>query len=228
MKRYNATPWANPAQAMPEGAEWEQSQPARPADLVADLVVPIGQALFTGALVAGLVVFVVARTDYSGDLLTLGSGLFLGIAVFAWLLLLVDTRRLLWAIERLTGADLDGDGQAGNPAKQTLGVEVKEGRRTWFVDAAWLDLDDDNLLTFALGVHNGRGLTEGEWGKDRWAFPKGINQFRAVRGKLLEVGLLAKVNPSAENSTVKPTAAGRAFFRRLVEHSSAHTHERGA
>jgi hypothetical protein len=105
MKRYNSTPWAKPTQRVPEVAELETSTPARPADLVADLVVPLGQAMITGALLGG--VFVLALDElvpsFDGDLLKVWGMATLGISALAWVLLLADTRRLLWAIGRLTG-----------------------------------------------------------------------------------------------------------------------------
>ena len=78
MKRYNTT--------APLPAEVETSTPARPADLVADLLVPFFQAAVTGGLLAGLVVFGVAQTNYNGDLFKLWSGLALGISTVAWLI----------------------------------------------------------------------------------------------------------------------------------------------
>jgi hypothetical protein len=51
--------------------------------------------------------------DVNGSLLMPWLGLTL--AIVAWLLLLLDTRRLLWSIERLASVDLDGDQQARCP-----------------------------------------------------------------------------------------------------------------
>ena len=133
MKRYGTTaPWARPAQDLPqEVAEIETSQPARPADLVADLVVPFGQAMITGALLAGLFVVLLAEVvpDFDGDLLKVWAMIALGIAALAWLLLLVDTRRLLWAIEKLTGRDLDNDNQVGKPTERVVIVNAAKAQQ---------------------------------------------------------------------------------------------------
>jgi hypothetical protein len=122
-----ATPWAQPVQqpaAIPPGVEAETSTPARPAGFVSDVLVPLVQALITGALLAGVVVFAVARTDYDGDLLGLWGILALTISSVAWLVLLGQTRRLLWVLERVTGADLDGDGVKGKPQERVVIVNA--------------------------------------------------------------------------------------------------------
>jgi hypothetical protein len=229
-KRFGGlTPWAEPVpRAVPEGMELESSTPARPADVIADLVVPLGQAAVTGALLAGLVVFLVweLAPHLDGDPVKVWAGLALGISAVAWLLLLADTRRLLWALERVTGRDLDRDGTAGPPGKRTLEVEVKEGNRRRIIGADWLGMDDDRLILLAAHLVRGGSLAEGALGKSSAIFPAGINDFRKVRGKLIEAGLIAQVNPDAPSQGHEVTPAGRAVFRRLVEEARTHAHTR--
>jgi hypothetical protein len=228
MKRLNSTkPWERPAEQ--PAPEVITETPARPASFTSDVVVPAAQAGITGALVGGLVLFLLGEIapDLSVDRIKLYGAVTLAVAAIAWLLLLLDTRKLLWGIERLTGLDINRDGEKGDPAKRRLEVQVKEGSTTRFIDTAWLGIDDDRLVLFAAGLVRGRGLTEGDWGKDRAVFPKGINDFRAFRGKLVTAGLIEKVNPDAENSTYRPTAAGRAFFRRVAEYAHTRTHTNG-
>jgi hypothetical protein len=104
---------------------------------VADLLVPIGQALVTGALLAGLLVFVLSElvAGVDGDLLKMWAGAGLAISTVAWLLLLVDTRRLLWAVERVTGLDIDGDQQVGKPGERLVILNAGQARQ----EAAQLD-----------------------------------------------------------------------------------------
>lgn len=91
--------------------------PVRVAGLVPDVVVPLAQALLTGALLAALVVFLLGELapNFDGNRWAVWFALALAITAAAWLLLLSDTRRLLWGIEVLTGQDLDGDAQIGRP-----------------------------------------------------------------------------------------------------------------
>ena len=230
MKRYQgAVRWApaSSSQVATTPAEVERAEATRAAGFTSDVVVPLVQSLVTGALIGGLALVMLEELlpTFGGDPLKVWIGVTLGVAAASWLLLLRDTRRLLWGIERLIGLDLDRDQEVGKPSKRTLEVEVKDGRTTRLVDADWLGIDDDRLILFAAGIMRGRGLTEGEWGKDTAVFPRGINSFRAVRGKLLEAGLIAPVNPDAPNLSYRVTPAGRAVFRRLAECAHAHTHE---
>lgn len=228
MKKFDATQTLT-GPANQGGADLQMETPARAPGFVSDLVVPFGQALTTGALVSGLVAFAASRTEYDGDLLALWFGLALGIGTVAWVLLLVDTRKLLRQIERLTGLDLDGDGTAGDPAvKRQLEVHVKEGNHTRIIESDWLEIDDERLIIFAAGILRGRGLTEAEWGKEKAVFPSGINAWRAFRSRLLDAGLIAWVDPNKPNLGYQVTASGRAFFRRVAElgeYSHTHTHE---
>lgn len=120
MRQYRtATPWS---MTPPTGPELARTEPARAASLAADLLVPLGQAAVTGALGAGLVVFVISELapGWSGSGLKAWAGLALAISAVAWWVLLGQTRRLLWAAERLTGWDLDRDGATGRPGPERL------------------------------------------------------------------------------------------------------------
>jgi len=228
------TPWARGqggAAADPtRGADLEMMTPTRPAGFVSDWLVPVLQALTTGGLLAGLIIFLMGELTPSWEVnrLKVWFALALAISCCVWVALLVDTRRLLRQIEKLTGLDLDGDGIAGDPTKRRLEVHVQDGGYTRIVEADWLGIDDDRLIAFSVGMANGRGLTEATWGKERAIFPEGINSFRAFRSKLEEAGLIAMVNPKAPNLGYEVTASGRAYFRRIAElgeYSHTHTQE---
>lgn len=134
-QRYNETaPWAPvtvPTTAIPPGATLQRDQPARPAGIVADVLVPMLQAGITGGLLASVVVITIgAVADLDGGvLLQAWAGLALAVCAVVWSLLLADTRRLLWAAERLTGRDLNNDGMTGKPAERLVVVNAdKSGR----------------------------------------------------------------------------------------------------
>lgn len=233
MKRYGATTWPRPTappEVLPPGAELTSETPSRPASLHADLLVPMAQAAVTGGLLAGIIVMGLAELapDLPINPVKAWGAAALVIASVAWLLLLTDTRRLLWAVERLVNADIDQDGQAGPPERRTLRVEVTNGQTMQFIDADLLEIGDDRLLLFAAGVTGGRGLTEGDWGGDRAAFPEGMNQWRSFRGRLLDAGLIRYKNPKVASLGYELTPAGRAVFGRLAQHSHTHTHGGGA
>lgn len=197
--------------------------PVRTPSIAGDLVVPLGQALISGALLAGLVVFVVFELapDAKVNRWSVWFGLALAVAAGAWVWLLKDSRDSLWQVEKYLNMDLDNDKKIGNP-KRTIDIDVKTdgGKRHRILGADDLGIDDEHLILFARGLVNGRKLTEGEWNKDN-AFPEGRDQFKRVRAKLLEAGLIEAVNPNVQNSTYRLTPAGRAVMRRLANETAA-------
>lgn len=129
MKRYNAVAWKEERGTIPPGTQVETAVPARVASFTADLVVPLGQAVVTGAFVAGLATFAADRLGYDGDLVVWFLGWALAVSGLAWVVLLREHRRLLWVLERATGADLDRNGHVGKPAERVVIVNAGSGQR---------------------------------------------------------------------------------------------------
>ena len=127
MNRFDrGTTWGQPAAQRPD---IEVESPARGAGLVADWLVPFLQAMTSGALFGGFVALVVAQTNYRGNLGALFLGVTLFVAALAWLVLLRDSRRLLWSLERLTGWDLDRDQQVGKPEERLVFLNAGQGQQ---------------------------------------------------------------------------------------------------
>ncbi len=114
-----AIPWPS-ERAIPPGAELHRAIPARPPSVGADVGVPFLQSLVTGGLLGGVVSFIAKRSGWDGSGLALWVGLTLAIAAVSWIILLADTRRLLWAAERWTGLDLNRDGTRGKPGERVV------------------------------------------------------------------------------------------------------------
>jgi hypothetical protein len=128
MKRFDGVqPWVDPRQ-LSAGAELETAQPARSPDLVGDLVVPVGQSVVTGGLLAGGVVVLAALAGWDGEWWRLWAGVAVVVASGAWVLLLMDTRSLLRKLETWTGVDLDRDGQVGEPAERLVFVDRQKAK----------------------------------------------------------------------------------------------------
>ena len=219
--RYNRTWVGTSPEVIPENTEQERREP-RGASFVSDVAVPVCQSVFTGLLCGAVVAFVVGRTSWRGDV----GSVFVGVALFSgllsWLALLGQTRRLLWGVEKLVRRDLDHDGTVGRPQEvETLEVEVRSGNHTRVIPVGWLGLGDDKLRLLASDLARGRSLSEADLGQDKTLFSRGINQFREVRSKLVQAGLVQLVNESAPNLGYTLTPAGRAVFDRL---SSGNTH----
>jgi hypothetical protein len=204
-----ATMWPAP------GIEQQTVVPARPASVIADVLVPLLQATITGALLAG--VFVLLTGEMVPRLDVDPLKLALGIAGVSWVVLLLDHRKLLWAIERLTHLDLDGDGTEGEPAPQrhVLSVTVQQGSRTRLIDTDDLGCTEQQMVTFSRAIVGGQSLAEAAWGDVFGSRPRYV----VFRARLVDAGLLAPVNPAAPAQGFRATQAGAAVFRRVVEYA---------
>ncbi len=195
------------AAAWPAGATWERRAPVRKADLAADVLTPAAQSAIT-ALVGAV----------AGGLLTrdlAGAGLGAAITFSAtWLTLLKAHRAALWAVERVTGADLDGDGAVGRPsasepAPATVRVELKEEKRNaerW----RWLDLpvSDEKLTRVARAV-----LEQGvAFSRRGLADVLTQNEYEKLAAAMLAGGLLVDLPGNKRELT----AAGRALLRQMT------------
>lgn len=181
MRRYDtAENW--PAEQA--GADLSMSTPVRPAGFVSDLVVPFGQSLITGALLAGLVTFIVGQTDYAGRLTPLWFGLMLAIGTLSWLALLVDTRKLLRTIEKLSGLDLDRDGSVGKPQERIITVNAPAAR----LEAAEAAQQREQAETACELAEFVARLPAIGTDARTWEKRIGRDQYQAFRGVLLEMG----------------------------------------
>jgi len=191
--------------AIPSGASWERRQPSGKAELIGDVLVPMLQATVTGivgAMVGGLV---------GGHLgaAAIGGAVSFGLS---WLVLLVDHRAALWAIETVAGQDIDGDQVVGNPDPEpvsTVRVELAQrhpgGQRLRFVD---LPIDDDKLSDVALAVlRNGSPFS-----RDGLSSVLSQTEYRRLSGAMVEAGLLHDLPGNRRELS----ASGRALLRRLV------------
>ena len=163
--------WATQAQGraqLPADVdEIERISPSRQPSLESDVLVPAAWSLITGAMVA-LVLAVLLVVNASPLWPALAFGMLATVGAWLWKSSVIHG--LLQAVEIITNRDIDGDGQIGNQepaAPRTIEVHLRDGAgHTRIVSAGWLEMDDDNLLAFAAAVARGRGLAEGDVGKE--------------------------------------------------------------
>jgi len=181
--------------------------PSRQPAVQADVAVPLLQALASGAMAGLALIAPTVGWHWRWYVPLLGASL---ITAGAWLLLLLDHRHLLWTVERWTGRDLDGDGQAGPPPKpQTVRVEVadKPSRGHARTRLAELPVSEEALTDVAIAVlRQGRGFSRGGL-KHVLSDPS----YRQLRRSMLEAGLVR-----AEGKQTELTAAGRAYLRHYL------------
>ena len=109
------------------------------------------------------------------------------------------------------------------PPQPTLRIELAEGNRTQYID---LGLTEDQLYMLATDLLRGRSLSEGDLGQDRMISPRGINQYRDLRAKLEQAGLVRMVNPEAPSQGYTMTRPGRAVMEYIVDQIDAHARAR--
>ena len=192
------------ARSLPAGASWERREPTRTAEIAGDVAVPLAQSGVT-AIVGGLVGLLVAGPVAGA----VSTGLAFGVS---WLVLLVDHRKALWSVEKITGVDLDGDGHAGDPnahEPQRVRVEIVEnnGRqaRIQYLDLP-LDLDKLTDVAHAL-LEEGASLS-------RRSLSDVITQteYNNLGPALVNAGL-ARDLPGNRREL---TGAGRSMLRELI------------
>lgn len=162
------TPWQPPTTATANGPgrylEAERKSPFRPQNAESDFLVPLLQALGTGAFItagAGWLAWL-----YRGFTWEMAVTVGLISAGGFWLITVPANRKLLWQIESIINSDLDNDGDIGEPPTVSLEVTQKsEGAN--FKKMFRFDLPagvtEKDFLDFARGATQGRGLAESAW-----------------------------------------------------------------
>jgi len=193
------------AGSLPAGATWERREPSRTAEMSGDVLVPLAQSGVT-AVVGGVVGLLVAGPVAAG----VAGGLAFGAS---WLLLLADHRRALWMVEKISGVDLDNDGQVGDPGQaKRVRVEVVEnnGRqaRILYVDLPDSVNDIDTLTDVARAL-----LVDGaNLSRDGLSSVLSQPQYNALAPALVDAGLAVRLRGNRRELS----AAGRAMFRELL------------
>lgn len=189
----------------------QESERAHLFTPAAGVLLPLGQAAATGAM-AGLAAWIFAALLRSPAAWRWGVGVFAGVLLLAWLLLLWRWLGLTAPLERLTGLDLDQDGYIGPPP--TIRVEVQNGRHTTIAELPYAD----RLADFARGVLAGSPISERTWSGAGALFSQ--SEFRQVRDIFLARGWFRWSNPDAPQQGIELSPAGRAALRALAEHDT--------
>jgi hypothetical protein len=203
--------------ALPVGATYQRRRPVRDPHVESDVATPILQALFSG--VVGAVSFgaVAGLADWPKPLLISATG-GAGVVAVTWFWLLRQHRALLWEVEELAGADLDGDGVVGEPETRRVDVRPEPNRTMVEVTERQpnnvrmrfgeIPLGRTDLEAVARAVlvqrenFSRRGLSE----------ILSQEEYAAFYAAMTKAGLLAHIGNANEL-----TAAGRAFLRQYLD-----------
>lgn len=184
------------------------------------LILPLAQAALRALAVAVAVgaVVVVVRSYQSPLAWMLGAfGVTLGVGV--WISLSAwdnYVARMLWAVERQMGADLDGDGAVGEPAP-IIRVEVVRpssgGMGTRRIDE--LPATAQQMGILARGLLGDRPFSEREWASGA-SRVFGQTQWARLTEAMLKAGLVGWIDPDAHQQGLELTDAGWALMEQLA------------
>jgi len=196
---------------------YQQEPSKRPITMETDAWLPAMQ----GVLVGGAWALVVGLVTLAGVITIKGPwwvvpfamvGVFAGVFAMQLTSTIRERRELLWKREEFE----DGDGSVGRPERQTLTVELVTrhlgGQRIQVVD---LGIEPTQAAALAKGLMAGQSFSESAWTGAGAVFSK--KEFRALRGELLERGLVEWRNAAAPAQGVVLTRPGRAVMKRLAE-----------
>jgi len=196
--------------ALPAGAEYERRRPVRDPAIESDVITPVLQSVMSGAVGAILAGAGAVLLDASKPwaVAALGGA---GVLGLTWYVLLREHRGLLWEIERVTGADIDGDGAVGAPEAKTTRVEVTERTnghtRMRFVDVPLSDAELESVARAVL-VQRERFSRRGLSGV------LSQSQYADVYDAMLGGGLL---RDRSDGRGVELSPSGRAFLGQYLD-----------
>lgn len=202
------------APALPAGYTAERQSPAFLPTKEANVIVPLLESLITGAFVGVCTVAGVTYVQRSFlDGLAWGGISLLAASFFQWIRLTGSYRNLLWRLETVTGLDVDGSGEVGQPEplpQPTVRVEVLEGH-TWKFEN--LPGDNDSLYSFSRDVVNGvrtfseRGAADNGYG---------VENFRKLRDLFVDRGWATWNHPNRKQQGVSLTRGGNWLIREIA------------
>ena len=126
----------------------------------------------------------------------------------------------LTSFERMTGIDIDGDGQIGKPVKEPEVVRIQidevtaDGhiRQNRFAN---LPISNDKLTVIARGLLGGRSFSEREWSGAGKILSS--NEFRTLRTEMIKRGLLEVANDKDQRQGYVLTRTGRAVMTKFSQ-----------
>ena len=183
----------------------------------AGAVLPFLQASITGAILGSLAL-ILAYTWRARDPWTWG-GL---VAVLAWAITWLQLQRhwfTLTNLEKLTGLDLDGNGEIGNEPQRPAEIRIKLSEINdgghYHETVYPLPATLEQMQALAEGLTQGLPFSERTWtGSGR---PFSVNEFRALRSEMIKRGLLILASDKDPRQGYSLTKPGRACMRGFMQ-----------
>jgi hypothetical protein len=209
---------AGTVEPLPGWSEVTFETPGRSPHPVADVVVPLLQAVVSGCLAGGGVALGVAKlTDV--DPVLAGGVSALAVTGLVWSTLLADSRRLLRRVETWVRQDLDGDGKIGKPEPETVRLEMHTQtdtgqHRTIFSD---VPVDKAKFKVWVQGVVADRSLALGSWTGSKGPFSR--SEYDELMAFMDRARVVEWNNPDSPRSGRKLTTLGRQALAAWLEAS---------
>lgn len=207
------------AQATPEPEQPTESDRAHLFTGAAAVLLPIAQAITTGAL-CGAAAAIYAWLLKSPTAWRWGIGVAVGVAVLVWIAMLARWLDLTRPLERIVNRDINGDGFIGQPPRQVVRVEVKseDGKRVQYAD---LPTSQEKMADFARGVLGGTPISERHWSGAGALFSQ--NEFREIRDLFIARGFMRWANPEYPQQGTELTPAGRSILKTFASDTTSPT-----
>ena len=214
------TPFKSAAIAAPMPPDVERHSGVFMPTMESNVKVPLAQSMVSGAF-AGACACVGAFTlTYVGGLplgevlltsAATGTLAFFGLSWWQWADRSNYYDGLLWAAERLTGLDINGDDQIGQP---TIRAEVKVGRN-WKYAALPHDPDNPGSLTDFVRDVEKRTVTFSEEGAIQSGYGKTL--FKKLRDGLIKDNFAYWKDEDNHRLGLVFTPSGRALMRSIAD-----------
>lgn len=186
---------------------------------LAGLLLPLAQASIIAAMSmvgTAVTLYLFDAVDYVKPVLVMG--------VLTWILTFLYLMRRwlnLTSLEKITGLDINGDGQIGKAKKavEPLVIRLDEVGANGHYRSRMMtfDISQDQLRTLAQGLLNGLPFTERQWtgpGKPFSSGPEG--SFRPLRSAWLKEGILQVVSDKDNRQGFDFTDEGWAMLEKLA------------
>jgi len=198
------------------GTSLRRDVPIRSPSVAADVGVPFLLALASATVTFAAVGIVAIALRWSVGVPAVAAALAL---FLVWFWRLMKWESLLWATERITGVDLDRDGEVGEPGRRTVQLEISNADEPGSL--RYLNIPDAlfaKLPGVALKLAAGTPFSEGAMtGKGR---PLSRSEFHQLRDLFMERGVVAWKDERHPTLGIEFTSYGKRVIRQMAELST--------
>lgn len=185
---YGDFPAATTQQTPGSGFQVESKTPLRVSRVESEVIVPLLITLISAVIVALGLGIAAWRYAWSADVPLWG---FVGVLGLVWAWRLLRSDRLMWQLERMTGHDIDGDGQTGKPGITLLDPAVARQRAQSETLTQRQESAQAELIAFV-----GRCVASGTSESDLGIKPGRRGDYVECRDALLTLGIATWNDPN--------------------------------